>query len=102
MPLCDTIVGRTDLATKRAMPAQTEIERRGRALLAFTIPTGARDDAIVSCRLKHIDFANRQFEPDARDVQTKRSKTFMTWYCPVGDDIERIVREWVGSRALGG
>jgi integrase len=39
----------------RTMPASTEIERRDRALIAFTILTGARDGAIASIKLKHID-----------------------------------------------
>ncbi len=37
------------------MPASTEIERRNRALIAFTLLTGARDSAIASMKLKHVD-----------------------------------------------
>lgn len=37
------------------MPANAEIERRDRALIAFTILTGARDRATASIKLKHID-----------------------------------------------
>ena len=39
----------------RTMPTGTEIERRDRTLVAFTILTGARDGAIASLKLKHID-----------------------------------------------
>ena len=39
------------------MPSQTEIERRNRALVAFTLLTGARDSAIASMKLKHVDLA---------------------------------------------
>jgi hypothetical protein len=35
------------------MPAITEIERRDRALIAFTILTGSRDGATSSLKLKH-------------------------------------------------
>ena len=35
------------------MPAETAIERRNGALVAFTILTGARDGALASFRLKH-------------------------------------------------
>jgi site-specific recombinase XerD len=38
-----------------AMPTGTEIEQRDRALVAFALLSGARDRAIVSFRLKHID-----------------------------------------------
>ncbi len=78
-----------------AMPATTEIERRNRALLAFTILTGARDRAIVSFKLKHIDLKDELVLQDARDVRTKRAKTFTTWFFPVGADIQQIVAEWV-------
>ena len=44
----------------RAMPAGTEIERRNRALIAITILTGARDSAIASLKLKHVDLAARK------------------------------------------
>jgi site-specific recombinase XerD len=39
----------------QTMPANTEIERRDRALIAFTLLTGARDSAIASMKLKHVD-----------------------------------------------
>ena len=38
-----------------AMPVDTEIERRDRALIAFTLLTGARDGAVASMKLKHVD-----------------------------------------------
>ena len=78
-----------------AMPASNEIERRDRALVAFALLSGARDRAIVSFRLKHIDVENELIQQDARDVRTKRAKTFTTWFFPVGDDIREIVVEWV-------
>jgi len=77
------------------MPASNEIERRDRALVAFALLSGARDRAIVSFRLKHIDVENELIQQDARDVRTKRAKTFTTWFFPVGDDIREIVVEWV-------
>ena len=37
------------------MQTNTEIERRNHALIAFTLLTGARDRAIASMKLKHVD-----------------------------------------------
>ena len=76
-------------------PIVTEIERRNRALIAFTLLTGARDSAMASMKLKHIDLAADSIDQDAREVNTKFSKTFTTFFFPVGDDIRRIVVEWV-------
>ena len=77
------------------MPRNTEIERRNRALIAFTLLTGARDSAIASMKLKHVDLSANNVNQDAREVQTKFSKTFNAFFFPVGDEIRRIVEEWV-------
>ena len=77
------------------MPANTELERRDRALVAFTILTGARDRATASIKLKHVDLDQGRIIQDARQVNTKFSKTFTTWFFPVGDDILQIVSDWV-------
>ena len=77
------------------MPASSDIERRNRALLAFTLLTGARDRAIASMKLKHVDLEAGSVFQDAREVQTKFSKTFTTFFFPVGDEIRQIVADWV-------
>ena len=41
----------------RMMPCESDIELRNRALVAFTLLTGARDGAIASLKLKHVDRA---------------------------------------------
>ena len=77
------------------MPAGSEVERRNRALIAFTLLTGARDGATASLKLKHIDIAEGKVNQDAREVNTKFSKTFTTYFFPVGDDVCAIVAQWV-------
>src|ERR1035437_1255086 len=77
------------------MPASTDIELRNRALIAFTLLTGARDSAIASMKPKHVDLIANSVNQDAREVQTKFSKTFKTFFFPVGDEIRGIVAEWV-------
>jgi integrase len=76
-------------------PATSEVERRDRAVIAFALLTGARDGAIVTFKLKHIDLIREALDQDAREVQTKASKTFTTSFFPVGDEVHRIVVEWV-------
>jgi integrase len=77
------------------MPTKTEIELRNRALVAFTLLTGARDSAIASLKLKHVDLIAGCVNQDARDVKTKFSKTFNTFFFPLGEEICTIVSEWV-------
>jgi site-specific recombinase XerD len=78
-----------------SMPTQTEIEKRDRAIIAFALLTCARVGAIASFKLKHIDVVAGKVEQDAREVKTKRSKTFTTCFFPVGDDVRAIVEDWV-------
>lgn len=77
------------------MPCVNEVERRDRAIIAFTILTGARDKAIASFKLKHIDLTNGLVLQDAREVDTKFSKTFETVFFPVGQEIQDIITDWV-------
>ncbi len=77
-----------------AMPAESDIEKRDRAVVAFAILNGARDDAIASIALRHVDLARRSVFHDARVVRTKNRKTFTSTFFPVGEEIEAIVAEW--------
>jgi integrase len=77
------------------MPGATPIERRNRALIAFTILTGGRDSAIASMKLKHVDLSECSVFQDARDVKTKFSKSFSTFFFPVGEEILAIVADWL-------
>ena len=46
-------------------------------------------------KIKHIDIAGNCVFQDAREVDTKFSKTFTTFFFPVDDHILEIVVDWV-------
>jgi len=77
------------------MPNVTDLEKRDRALMAFTLLTGARDTAITSFKIKHVDLTVGSVFQDAREVKTKFSKTFTTYFFPVGELPIQILKEWV-------
>lgn len=77
------------------MPSVTSVELRDRALIAFTLLTGARDSAIASLKLKHIDIEEQSVYQDAREVDTKFSKSFTTYFFPVGELPLQIFSDWV-------
>ncbi|KIO36324.1 tyrosine-type recombinase/integrase [Shewanella sp. cp20] len=83
------------LQTLEAMPSETALEKRDRALLAFVLLTGARDGAVASVKIKHVDLAEQSFYQDAREVKTKFSKTFVTYFFPVGELPSQILAEWL-------
>jgi integrase len=79
----------------RSMPVNTDTEQRDRALIAFTILTSARDGAVASFKLRHIDIGGGTVDQNAREVRTKFAKSFVTTFFPVGDDIRAVVVDWV-------
>ena len=82
-------------AALAAMPVTNDVEKRNRALVAFAILTGARDGALASFRIGDIDLARGMVRQDARTVKTKFSKSFDTWFFPVGDKPKLIVEDWI-------
>ena len=83
------------LQTLEAMPCDTALEMRDRALFAFVLLTGARDGAVASVKIKHIDLVEQSFYQDAREVKTKFSKTFITYFFPVGELPSKVLAEWI-------
>jgi integrase len=84
-----------------SMPAGTELEKRDRALIAFAILSGARDDAIASMKIRHVDLERRTVFHDAREVRTKNRKTHTSTFFPVGNDFEEMVTDWVSFLKTG-
>lgn len=82
-----------------SMPAETVVDRRNRALVAFTILTGMRDKAIVSLSLRHVDLdgARPVVHQDPDSVDTKFAKAITTYFYKLGDDLDGIVLDWIGE-----
>jgi integrase len=64
-------------------------------VVAFAILSGARDGAMVTFRLKHLDLRARTVFQDGREVKTKRPKTFTSCFFPVGPEPLEIVSDYV-------
>jgi site-specific recombinase XerD len=80
----------------RTMPAGTDIERRNRALIAFTWLTGVRDGALASLKVNHVNLNEQRVNQDPREVKTKNSKPQVTAFFPVGALASEIVAAWIG------
>lgn len=74
--------------------ADSLVDRRNRAVLAFAVVTGARAAALASFRLGDVNAEEGWVDQDARHVKTKFSKTFRTILMPVSDVAMRIALEW--------
>jgi integrase/recombinase XerD len=77
------------------MPNSKPLQRRDKALFAFLMITAARDGAIASLRLKHIDLVAMSVYQDARDVKTKAAKTFTTFFLPIDPVYRQTFVDWV-------
>jgi integrase len=76
------------------MPADTVLERRDRALIAFAALTGARVGALASFRLGHVNIVEGYVEQDARTVRTKFAKTFRTFLMPIEGEALAAFVDW--------
>ena len=79
-----------------SIQAVTEIDRRDRALIAFTLVSGMRDKAIVTLPLGCFDEEALTVTQNPREgVQTKFSKLIHTTLFPFNKEMLAYVLEWV-------
>jgi integrase len=79
----------------QGMATQTEMQRRDKAIFAFVMITGARGAAVASLRLKHINLVDGLVYQDGREVDTKASKTFTTYFFPMHPDYLTYFTAWM-------
>ena len=85
-----------------AMPGSTVVERRDRALFGFAVVSGARDNALASLSLRHVDMVQKTVTQDARTVRTKNAKTFASNFFPVDPIYVSVMVDWmVELQSLG-
>ena len=77
------------------MPEVTDVDKRNKAIFAFLMLTGARDGAVASLRLKHINMIDGCVYQDAREVRTKNSKSITTFFLPTGNAYRECIESWV-------
>jgi site-specific recombinase XerD len=75
---------------------QTEINKRDRALIAFTFLTGMRDSAIVSLPLKCVDLNKLEIHQNPmQGVKTKFSKYIESIIFKFDEKLVQYVKDWV-------
>ncbi|MHA1540418.1 MAG: tyrosine-type recombinase/integrase [Alphaproteobacteria bacterium] len=79
----------------KAIPFNTDTEKRDRAIIAFTALTGVRDAALISLKMKDIDLDKREVWQDPKHVKTKRRKGITTFFMLFDSLWEEIVVEWI-------
>jgi integrase/recombinase XerD len=79
----------------KAMPFGSPVEKRNKALVALALVTGARNAALSSLRLKHVNLESQSVFQDGRVVKTKGRKTFTTTFFQVGPEPVEVITAYV-------
>ncbi len=75
---------------------KTEVDRRDRALLCFTLISAMRDEAIITLPIECLNIERQQVHQDPeRGVRTKFSKDILTTLFIFDPSFWKIVEDWV-------
>jgi len=77
------------------LPNATPIQKRNRAMIAFTAITGIRDGAMITLKLKHVDTNRRLVLQNPLEVATKFSKLIYTFLFPLNTTFEKTILDWI-------
>ena len=78
-----------------AMPSNTARDLRDRAVFALLCLTGIRVGALISLRVKHIDFVEKSVTQNPREVATKFGKSTDTFFAKDFEEAEAALQIWL-------
>lgn len=76
------------------MPYDTDVEKRDRAIVAFSALTAVRVDALITLKIKHIDMNKKEVWQNPRDVNTKGRKGINTMFMTFDPLWEKIFTDY--------
>lgn len=76
------------------MSDKTDLQKRDRAIIAFTALTGIRDDALVTMKIKNVDIDRREIWQNPKNVRTKKRKSILTQFMNFDPLWEKIFTDW--------
>lgn len=80
-----------------ALPGQTVLQRRNRAIFALAYAGGLRESALISLRLRHLDMEARRITHDGRELRAKNGKSFYIDLFPGTEAFWPEIRAWVAE-----
>lgn len=81
-------------AAVKAMPTETDIDLRNRALLAFLSCTGVRIEAATTLRIRNFIEHINLIDQTPRNVKTKHRKHIRTFLVPFSPYLIQIFKDW--------
>lgn len=77
-----------------AMPVQTAIELRDRAVMAILALTGIRDGALITLQIKHFDERGGRILQNPKEVKTKRAKRIDSYLIDLVPGMKDALIDW--------
>jgi integrase len=77
-----------------AMPCDSSIDRRNRAIIAILGLTGIRDGALITLKLKHFSDADLRILQNPNEVATKNAKRIDTFLIDVAPELKAELIAW--------
>lgn len=77
-----------------AMPCETSIDRRNRAIIALLGLTGIRDGALITLKLKHFSETNLRILQNPNEVATKNAKRIDTFLIDIAPELTAELIAW--------
>jgi integrase len=78
-----------------AMPSESLVDQRARAIFALAFLGALRADTLVSLRIKHLDIERRLILQDASAVRAKAGKSLNVCWFQIPVSFETAVLSWV-------
>ncbi|MEL7284560.1 MAG: tyrosine-type recombinase/integrase [Pseudomonadota bacterium] len=80
---------------KRALSLMPESSPREKAIFALLCLTGIRVAALISLRIKHIDFDEKYVDQNPREVATKFGNDIDTFFAKGFEEAEAVLAAWL-------
>lgn len=82
-------------AAVKAMPTETDVDLRNRALLAFLSCTGLRIEAATTLRIRNFVEHLNLVDQTPRNVKTKHRKHIRTFLVPLSPYLIQVFKDWL-------
>ncbi len=80
-----------------AMPGDTFIERRNRAVFACLMLTAIRADALASLTIGSVEVAEKRVLQSSKVIRTKNSKSIVTFFLPFTTNAQTVLEKWIAE-----
>lgn len=79
------------------LPQETLLDRRNRAIFAFSYLAALRENALITLRLRHVDVDRKVIWHDGKELRAKNGKSFEIRWFNRTDAFAKVAMAWVAE-----